>query len=174
MDLTFGKHAGEPLSELPDGYLAWLHLKCEQVQRDPTLAVAVEQEWHARGSPEIAFDDAPQDAPGGAHDRMKGFHDLGLAGWVRNYCADKLEKNRKKVAKVEQLESVWDGMKEGDWEAWRELMILRPRARNLLSESVIGTAVARKVAQQAVSSEFAYSPPYSFGLEVAALRELLR
>lgn len=49
MEMTFGKHVGWRVVDLPDSYLAWI-VK-ESVGKDPALASVIRCEWEDRGCP---------------------------------------------------------------------------------------------------------------------------
>lgn len=98
-----------------------------------------------------------------------------LRAWVADYTGQRLEEHKKNHAKVEQLKHAWASYSEGDWGAWRELLDLRPRARAKFELGEIDRAIHAKLDAQPrlERNGISYPSPYSFGVEVAALKELL-
>ena len=67
MQMPFGKHKGEYLSDLPYDYLAWL-LDLDNLR--PLLRRAVEEEWAARrGDTGEGYEEPPPHRPAGAPHR---------------------------------------------------------------------------------------------------------
>jgi len=98
-----------------------------------------------------------------------------LRGWVEDYTETKLAERKSKKLGTDDLRRMWAGFRESDWEAWRELVDLRPRARAKFEQADIDIAVARKLQSLAPVhlNGQTYPAPFTLGLEVAALRELL-
>jgi len=104
--------------------------------------------------------------------KLEDIRDAALREWVTDYVAKKLTEAKKSAGKAEQLRSVWRRNTEAHWAAWRELMTLRPLARERFSQTEVDVAVQRRLASLPRTGA-GYAAPYSYGLEVAALRELL-
>lgn len=101
--------------------------------------------------------------------------DEALRAWAQDYTDSKVAERKARKTSSEDLIRAWRSYTEADWAAFRELLELRPRARAKFDQGELDIAVARKVAslgQRYVLGQ-PYPAAYSFGVEVAALRELL-
>lgn len=111
--------------------------------------------------------------------KIEDIRDVALQQWVEDYTTQKVEAARvaKKPEKIEALRDVWKNFREADWEAWRELQDLRPRARAVLEkdgrsgQEALDLLLQRKLA--ALPRQGNYAAPYSLGFEVRVLREVL-
>lgn len=98
-----------------------------------------------------------------------------LREWIVDYTDSKLAERKSRKTTTDDLLRVWASFREPDWQAWRTLQDLRPRALARFSKEECEAAIARKVAAAPppTVNNVTYQAPYSLGLEVAALREFL-
>lgn len=119
--------------------------------------------------------------------KLEDMQSPALREWAKDYMAQKLAANdgKEKAAKRDELRRLWSGWRESDWEAWRELQELRPRAIAEADKGNLRAKVGDRKGQEALDFYIqrklamlprdarGYSAPYTYGFEVAALLDLL-
>lgn len=102
--------------------------------------------------------------------------------WAQEYVKMRTAECRAEKASLEPLSDIWKTWREGDWAAFRELVDaptgagqLRKLARDHgYSDGDLNEIIGRRVRDlpKTQANGQLYEGPYSFGLEVAVLREL--
>jgi hypothetical protein len=107
--------------------------------------------------------------------KLGDFSDQALRKWAEDYMVQRAEERRKEKRGVDDLRQVWREMNEADWEAFKALLELRPRARARYSEDEIALAIQRHLAAlpRIQKNGVSYGAPWTFAAEVSALRRLL-
>lgn len=103
--------------------------------------------------------------------RIEHIRDDGLRSWAQSYTLDASTKKRG----LEEKREAWRHMSEGDWAAFRDVLELRPRVLASYSRSEVEVALQRRMRDlpPVMVHGVAYGHPWSLGLELAVLRDLL-
>jgi hypothetical protein len=99
-----------------------------------------------------------------------------LRQWVEDYMTEIRAERKAKRAPIEDMVNLWRAYREADWAALRRLLELRAKcAARDIGRGAQEHAIARRLNEQPKVTVHGqeYDAPYSVGLEVAALRDLL-
>lgn len=95
---------------------------------------------------------------------------------VEKYMTDRLAELRSGKRSSDDTVKLWRSFNEADWQAWMHLMRLRPRAAILgIEPGEIESEMGRRMQSlpRVQLNGVSYCAPYSLGLEVAVLRDLV-
>jgi len=102
--------------------------------------------------------------------------DEALRRWAEEHIDKKVSEKRSAKTSAQALLELWSEYNEPDWAALRELLELRFLAdKRLINRAEVDVAIGDKIGRlpRIEKRGWLYRQPYSMGLEVAVLRDLL-
>jgi hypothetical protein len=99
-----------------------------------------------------------------------------LRAWAVEHIEKATAERRANKAGWGDLEEMWSDWSEEDWAAFKELCFWRDKYRRRgISRGTVEIAVQRRMKRQPPLSKHGqpYDSPYSFGLEIACIQEML-